>query len=237
MKQDARYKLFAELEDVIDYKFSSYDRLDRALTHSSARDPKAGNYERLEFLGDRVLGLCIAELLFGRFSDAAEGELSVRLNNLVSAEACASIAEDMHLHKYIITGADVKNIKSNTMLSVRADVIESLIAAIYLDGGLEASRKFILKFWTARALAKSSIRRDAKTELQEWAHAEYKVPPIYKVVSRDGPDHAPVFKVEVRVGELKSITGSNSSKRGAEQLAAQAMLLREGVWSKENNDD
>ncbi len=237
MKQEARHKLFAELEDVIDYKFSSYDRLDRALTHSSARDPKAGNYERLEFLGDRVLGLCIAELLFGRFSDAAEGELSVRLNNLVSAEACASIAEDMQLHKYIITGADVKNIKSNTMLSVRADVIESLIAAIYLDGGLEAARRFILKFWTSRALAKASIRRDAKTELQEWSHAEFKVPPNYKVVSRDGPDHAPVFKVEVRVGELKSITGSSSSKRGAEQLAAEAMLLREGVWSKDENDD
>lgn len=184
-----------------------------------------------------MLGLCIAELLFGRFSDAAEGELSVRLNNLVSAEACASIAEDMQLHKYIITGADVKNIKSNTMLSVRADVIESLIAAIYLDGGLEAARRFILKFWTSRALAKASIRRDAKTELQEWSHAEFKVPPSYKVVSRDGPDHAPVFKVEVRVGELKSITGSSSSKRGAEQLAAEAMLLREGVWSKDENDD
>jgi ribonuclease-3 len=190
-----RQQSFAELEAIIDYKFASYQRLDRALTHSSARDPESGNYERLEFLGDRILGLCIAELLFGRFGDADEGELSVRLNNLVSAEACAVIAGDLNLHQFIRTGADIKNVNASNMLNVRADVIEALIAAIYLDGGLPAARDFILKFWTKRALAKSSIRRDAKTELQEWAHAQHKVAPIYKIISRDGPDHAPLFTV------------------------------------------
>lgn len=228
----ARGASLAELESVIDYKFSDQSRLDRALTHSSARDPKAGNYERLEFLGDRILGLCIAELLFGRFSEAAEGELSVRLNNLVSAEACASVADDIGIHKYILTGADVKNIKASTMLNVRADVMESLIAAIYLDGGLEASRNFILKFWTARALANIAIRRDAKTELQEWSHARFKKPPAYKVLARNGPDHAPEFVIEVTIGDLEPMTGKSGSKRSAEQSAATAFLLREGIWSE-----
>ena len=232
-----RQQCFAELEAIIDYKFSNYQRLDRALTHSSARDPEAGNYERLEFLGDRILGLCIAELLFGRFGDADEGELSVRLNNLVSAEACAVIAADLNLHQFILTGADIKNVNASNMLNVRADVIEALIAAIYLDGGLTAARDFILKFWTKRALAKSSIRRDAKTELQEWAHAQHKVAPIYKIISRDGPDHAPLFTVEVSVKNLPSASGKSGSKRAAEQVAAQAMLLRVGVWTGENQDD
>jgi ribonuclease-3 len=232
-----RQQSFAELEAIIDYKFASYQRLDRALTHSSARDPESGNYERLEFLGDRILGLCIAELLFGRFGDADEGELSVRLNNLVSAEACAVIAGDLNLHQFILTGADIKNVNASNMLNVRADVIEALIAAIYLDGGLPAARDFILKFWTKRALAKSSIRRDAKTELQEWAHAQHKIAPIYKIISRDGPDHAPLFTVEVSVKSLPSASGKSGSKRAAEQVAAQAMLLRQGVWTGENQDD
>lgn len=228
----ARQASLAKLEGIIDYTFSDKDRLDRALTHASARDPKAGNYERLEFLGDRILGLCIAELLFGRFVDAAEGELSVRLNNLVSAEACASVADDLEIYRYILTGSDVKNIKASTMLNVRADVMESLIAAIYLDGGLEASRSFILKFWTSRALAEIAIRRDAKTELQELSHARFKKPPVYKVLQRSGPDHAPEFEVEVTLGDLKSITGRSGSKRSAEQSAATAFLLREGIWSE-----
>lgn len=228
----ARQASLAELEGIINYKFSDNGRLDRALTHSSARDPKAGNYERLEFLGDRILGLCIAELLFGRFSEAAEGELSVRLNNLVSAEACASVADDISIYKYILTGSDVKNIKASTMLNVRADVMESLIAAIYLDGGLDDARSFILKFWTSRALAEVAVRRDAKTELQELSHARFKKPPVYKVLLRSGPDHAPEFEVEVTIGDLKSITGRSGSKRSAEQSAATAFLLREGIWSE-----
>lgn len=232
-----RQNQLKELEAIIDYKFSNYERLDKALTHSSARDPKSGNYERLEFLGDRILGLCIAELLFGRFGEASEGELSVRLNNLVSAEACASIADEFGLHKFIVTGSDVKSITSSKMSSVRADVVESLIAAIYLDAGLEAARAFILKFWTSRALAKTSVRRDAKTELQEWAHSHFKIPPVYKVISREGPDHAPEFTVEVKIADLPSAVGRSGSKRSSEQLAAAVMLIRQGVWTKDQLDD
>ena len=128
----ARWASLAELESIIDYQFSDKARLDRALTHSSARDLRAGIYERLEFLGDRILGLCIAELLLGRFAEAAEGELSVRLNNLVSAEACASVADDIGIHSYILTGSDVKNIKASRMLSVRADV-DGIIDCSYLS--------------------------------------------------------------------------------------------------------
>lgn len=220
-----------ELQSRIDYQFSKLERLDLALTHSSARSPVSGNYERLEFLGDRVLGFCIAELLFGRFNGAPEGELSVRLNNLVSAEACAKIADEIDLHDYIIVGSDVQNIKAKSMLNIRADVVEALVAAIYLDGGLEKARSFILKFWTVHALAKTSFRRDAKTELQEWAHAKFKQTPRYKIIARDGPDHAPDFTIEVQVADLAPLLGKGGSKRAAEQNAARAFLFHEGVWA------
>lgn len=229
----ARIKLLSDLQTRIDYQFSKPERLDLALTHSSARAPNAGNYERLEFLGDRVLGFCIAELLFGRFGDAPEGELSVRLNNLVSAEACAKIADEISLHDYIIVGSDVQNIKAKSMLNIRADVVEALVAAIYLDGGLDGARGFILKYWTPHALAKTSFRRDAKTELQEWAHAKFKQTPSYKIIAREGPDHAPDFTIEVKVAELPAMIGQGGSKRAAEQNAAQGFLLREGIWSED----
>lgn len=170
----------SRLEALIGYEFKEKARLDRALTHASARSAAAGNYERLEFLGDRVLGLCVAELLFSIFRNASEGELSVRLNQLVSAESCASIADEMGLHNFIRTGSDVKKLTGKAMLNVRADVVESLIATIYLDGGLDASRKFILKYWQGRATSVDAGRRDAKTELQEWAHAKFAVTPSYR---------------------------------------------------------
>ena len=143
----------AKLQAAIGYEFEEKERLDWALTHASARSQKGGNYERLEFLGDRVLGLCIAELLFRTFGNAAEGELSVRLNQLVSAETCALVADEMQLHLFIRTGADVKKLTGKRMLNVRADVVESLIAALYLDGGLEVARKFILRYWEGRPFA------------------------------------------------------------------------------------
>jgi ribonuclease III len=220
------------IEDLIGHVFTEKARLDRALTHASARSASAGNYERLEFLGDRVLGLCVAELLFSTFRSAAEGELSVRLNQLVSAESCAAIADEMGLHQFIRTGADVKKLTGKSMLNVRADVVESLIAAIYLDGGLEASRRFILKFWQKRATRIDAGRRDAKTELQEWAHARFAVTPSYRVDDRSGPDHDPRFTVTVEIPGVAPETGVERSKRAAEQVAATKLLEREGVWHK-----
>jgi len=220
------------LEALIGHEFAEKERLDRALTHASARTQKGGNYERLEFLGDRVLGLCVAELLFRTFGAATEGELSVRLNQLVSADTCAEVADELGLHYFIRTGADVKKLTGKRMMNVRADVVESLIAAIYLDGGLEVARRFILKFWEKRAARADGARRDAKTELQEWAHAKFGITPIYRVEERTGPDHDPRFTVTVEVATVKPETGIERSKRAAEQVAATRMLEREGIWQK-----
>lgn len=222
----------AKFETVIGYQFAEKERLDRALTHSSARSAKGSNYQRLEFLGDRVLGLCVAELLFQTFRDANEGELSVRLNQLVSAENCAMVADDLELHQFIRTGSDVKKITGKAMMNVRADVVESLIAAIYLDGGLEAARGFVLRHWKDRAVRADGARRDAKTELQEWAHAKFGIAPTYRTDDRSGPDHDPRFTVTVEIEGVAPETGIDRSKRGAEQVAAMKLLEREGVWRK-----
>ncbi|MBB6178971.1 ribonuclease III [Pseudorhizobium flavum] len=222
----------SKLEELIGHHFADKQRLDRALTHASTGSAKVSNYERLEFLGDRVLGLCVAELLFQSFPAATEGELSVRLNQLVSAESCAQVADELELHRYIRTGADVKKLTGKRMLNVRADVVESLIAALYLDGGLEAARQFILRNWTERATRADGARRDAKTELQEWAHANFAVTPSYRVEDRSGPDHDPRFTVTVEVKGVAPETGVDRSKRAAEQVAATKMLEREGVWQK-----
>ena len=219
------------LEALVGYVFENKERLGRAITHSSARVAKAGNYERLEFLGDRVLGLCIAELLFTTYRNATEGELSVRLNQLVSADTCADVADGMQLHRFIRTGADLKKITGERVKNVRADVVESLIAAIYLDGGLEAARSFILRYWTERATRPEPMRRDAKTVLQEWSHQRFGFAPTYKIEDRSGPDHAPQFTVVVEIAGLAPETGVDRSKRAAEQVAAEKMLVREGVWT------
>ena len=225
------------LEELIGYVFTDKDRLDRAITHASARPGKGSNYERLEFLGDRVLGLCVAEMLFRTFREAKEGELSVRLNQLVSAESCAAVSDDLALHRFIRTGADVKKLTGKAMMNVRADVVESLIAAIYLDGGLEAARGFILANWEGRAARAEGARRDAKTELQEWAHARFGVTPNYRVDERSGPDHDPRFTVTVEIRGVAPETGIDRSKRAAEQAAATKILEREGVWPKSHAAD
>ena len=222
----------AQIESAIGYTFVDKTRLDRSLTHSSARPAKGNDYERLEFLGDRVLGLCVAELLFTSFRNAAEGELSVRLNQLVSAETCAAVADQLELHRFIRTGADVKKLTGKAMLNVRADVVESLIAAIYLDAGLEAARGFVLRQWGERAARVDGDRRDAKTELQEWAHAKFAVTPVYRVAERSGPDHDPRFTVTVEIPGVAPEQGSERSKRAAEQVAATRLLEREGIWQK-----
>lgn len=228
---------FTKLESVIGYVFKDKERLSRALTHASAKTHHGRNYERFEFLGDRVLGLCIAELLFTTFKTADEGELSVRLNQLVSAQACAEVADSMELHLFIRTGADLKKLTGKRMKNVRADVVESLIAAIYIDGGLEAARSFILRFWHERATHAEAARRDAKTELQEWAHAKLATAPIYRIDDRSGPDHDPHFTVTVEVEGVDPEVGVGRSKRVAEQVAATRLLVREGIWKEVDGSD
>ena len=230
-------KRIAELENRIGHSFSNHDRLIRALTHSSATK-KAGDvshYERLEFLGDRVLGLCIANMLFEKFPTAREGELSVRLNALVSGNACAEIADAIGLHEFIFAGTGAKQLAGKRMKSVRADVVESLIAAIYLDGGLDAVNRFVERFWKERIDQDSGAIRDSKTALQEWAHSAVEATPTYHIAEKTGPDHDPLFVVQVNIDKVKPATGKGRSKRAAEQAAAQSVLVREGVWSLDEN--
>lgn len=219
-----------QIGELIGYEFSGTENLMRALTHSSATSATGGNYERLEFLGDRVLGLVIAQLLFSEFPDADEGELSRRYNLLVNAETCAEIADEIGLGDFILTGVEIKSLQGRKRLNLRADATESLIAAIYLDGGFDPARAFVEHYWNSRVHASGADRRDAKTELQEWAHKKTGRAPTYEIESRSGPDHDPVFMVRVTVDGFKPERGKGSSKREAEQVAATTMLIREGIW-------
>jgi len=216
------------LENTLGYSFQNQERLRLALTHSSVQARK-GNYERLEFLGDRVLGLVIAEMLCQMFPKASEGELSVRLNALVNAEICAEIAQEMGLPDFIHIGADMKALDNRRMINVHADVVEALIAALYMEAGLEGVRPLIAHFWQERAQISDRPQRDAKTVLQEWAHQQNGSQPLYRLVKRQGPDHAPLFKIEVIIQGFAPARGIGSSKRLAERAAAQAFLSREGA--------
>ena len=223
----------AALEQRIGHRFESHARLIVALTHSSAvkagarPDGRSSDYERQEFLGDRVLGLCVAQFLFETFPKADEGELSRRLNALVSGKTCARIADEIGLHEFIRAGADMRQLTSKRMRSVRADVVESLIASIYLDAGLQAADRFVRRFWADRLEDDAGAERDAKTALQEWAHVKGYDQPVYEVIERTGPDHDPTFTVEVRAEGTQSAVGEGRSKRAAEQDAAARMLARE----------
>lgn len=229
------FDLIEALVPVTGHRFSEAERVQRALTHASSRNADGLDYERFEFLGDRILGLIIAEELFRSHPTAPEGELSVRLNALVNAETLAAIAEEIGLPPLLRVGPELRDMAGRKRTNLFADSLESLIAALYLDGGLEAARAFILRHWSERAKLYDPGRRDAKTELQEWAHQFVKATPSYEIRDRVGPDHDPVFTVEVKLEGLDPAHGTGRSRREAEQSAATAMLLREGVWHPEDN--
>lgn len=214
------------------FAFADTALVERALTHASARDRAGDDYQRLEFLGDRVLGLVVAELLYQTFPDAPEGELSVRLNALVNAETLADIADDLDLGPLIRIGSDLRAAAERKQVNLRADVVEALIAVMHLEGGLPAARAFIHRHWMERVLAADAARRDPKTVLQEWAHSTVGDTPAYETETREGPDHDPLFTVAVTVRGYAPGRGRGRSKREAEQEAATAVLEREGVWAK-----
>lgn len=227
-------QLVDAVEPITGIRFENVGLLRRALTHASAKGVAEGSdYERLEFLGDRVLGLVVAQMVFEANARAPEGELSLRLNALVNAETLAEITEELGLSELISTGNELRPQAGRKLVNLRADVMEALIAAIYLEAGLEAARAFIRRHWDGRSKAPSAARRDPKTELQEWAHQVAKAVPAYTIDSRDGPDHDPVFSVSVRIEGIEPGKGSGRSKREAEQAAAMNILLREGVWREE----
>jgi len=218
------------LETTIGYKFKDRDLLGRSLTHISATGGNRNNsYQRLEFLGDHVLGLIISDMLFRAFPKADEGELSRRLADLVRREACADVARAINLGEALRLGSSENNAGGRTRIAILADVCEALVGAVFVDGGYDAAVKLIEKLWGERMRTPVRPLRDPKTILQEWAQARGLPTPTYREVARTGPQHNPVFRVAVVLPGKEVCEGVDRSKRGAEQAAAAALLEREGV--------
>lgn len=221
------------LEAALHHAFADPTLLDRALTHASARAPGAAprtSYQRLEFLGDRVLALVVAELLYETYPDADEGDLARRLNQLVRRETCAEVARELDLGRYLRLGESEAGTGGRAKTAILGDAIEAVIAAIHLDGGFAASRVFVARLWRSRMVEVSEPPRDAKTTLQEWAQGRRLATPSYREIGRTGPDHDPLFAVAVDIPGIEGADGLGRSKREAEQKAAAALLIREGLW-------
>ena len=229
---NARAAAVVELERCIGHVFTDRDLLERALTHASVGDGArtVRHNERLEFLGDRVLNLCAAERLMALDPDAREGEMSRLLASLVNYHACARAAKRAGLPEAMRLSASATKVGARRSDAVLGDACEALIAALYIDGGLECARAFFLRFWAEEFDQLSEPRaKDPKTQLQEWAQGRGLPLPAYDVVSREGPDHAPCFTVEVRVQGFPPEQAQGRSRQDAEKAAAQVMLLkREG---------
>jgi ribonuclease-3 len=202
--------------------------LKRALTHSSASS--TGSFERLEFLGDRVLGLIVADKLHALYPHDAEGAMAVKYNTLVRKEACAKAAEAAGLGSGLVLANSESNSGGRQKAGILADACEAIIAALYLDGGIEAARTFFECYWQDNFGDLGRDMRDAKTTLQEWTQALKGNPaPTYRVLSHEGPSHAPRFVIEVAVPGHPAFQGEGSSKREAEQNAAIRLLAHLGV--------
>lgn len=219
------------LETALHYKFKNPALLHRALTHSSARGSNGGtdDNERLEFIGDRVLGLVMAELLGETMPHAREGEIARRFNHLVRRETCAAISRQIGLGPYLILSPSEADNGGRDKDTILADAMEAVLAAVFLDGGFNKARTVVRKLWEEQCGQASHGDRDAKSALQEWAQGRGMPLPRYVEISRSGPDHAPVFIAEVQIDGSKPGRGEGPSKRAAEQAAASAVLEREGV--------
>ena len=222
------------LEDRLGHRFDKPSHLARALTHASAvaedRLAPGESYQRLEFLGDRVLALIIADMLLDAFPDADEGELARRLNGLVRNESCAEVALGIGLDEWIRLGGGEIQSGGRRKAAILGDVCEAVIGALFLDGGLPTARSFVERQWRALMLNWSAPLRDAKTTLQEWAQGRGLPTPKYTIVDRSGPDHEPNFVVEVAIEGTSPALGKGRSRREAEQKAATTMLMAAGVW-------
>jgi ribonuclease III len=223
------------LEERLGHQFADRSLLVAALTHASARPArrrKGGEtYQRLEFLGDRVLGLAIADMLTRRFPEAPEGDLGRRLARLVSAEACTEAARRMGLDQHIRVADGTLTDSGRAAAGILADACEAVLGALYRDCGLEPAFRIVERYWGPMLESMQGPLRDAKTELQEWAHRRNLETPRYQEVGRSGPDHAPEFVVEVVIAGAEGAQAKGRSKREAEQEAAEAVLRREGVWT------
>lgn len=208
--------------------FGDPELLRRALTHSSLSSPNRPDNQRLEFLGDRVLGLVLAESLLAQDEDAREGQLAPRFNALVRKETCADVAREIDLGAVLRLGKSEMATGGRRKQALLGDAMEAVIAAIYLDAGFETARDVILRLWRTRLNEVDADARDAKTALQEWAQARGLAPPSYVEIAREGPDHAPVFTMEARLETGETARAEGRVKRQAEQAAARDLLERLG---------
>ena len=225
----------ADLPKIIGYGFAQRELLQEALTHPSAlvaerrgrsRKLAGRGYERLEFLGDRVLGLVVAELLWRRFEDEPEGDLTRRHTHLVRREALARVAKAIELGPHLVLSRAEAAAGAAGNPGILADACEALIAAIYVDGGFAAASSFVRRFWEPLIDEMEEPPRDPKTALQEWAQARGLALPAYELVSTSGPDHSPLFTVAASVAGGDRATATASSKRLAEARAAASLLDR-----------
>lgn len=222
-------KLSADLqafEERLGHRFERPDLLIRALTHSSIASPNRPSNERLEFLGDRVLGLTMAEALFKADRGAAEGKLAPRFNALVRQETCAAVARQVALGEVLKLGRSEMMSGGRRKEALLGDAMEAVIAAVYLDGGFEAAKALVIRLWGDRIDEAETRARDAKSALQEWAQGRGMALPAYEVIDRSGAAHEPMFTITVTVDTGETAQARAGSKRAAEQAAAKALLAR-----------
>lgn len=223
MKLGAELKAFSAR---LGHDFARPELLIQALTHSSIASETRPDNQRMEFLGDRVLGLVMAEALFLADGNATEGQMAPRFNAMVRKETCADVARQIDLGAGLKLGRSEMVSGGRRKQALLADALEAVIAAVYLDGGYEAARVVILAHWGDRIDTVAEDARDAKTSLQEWAQARKLEPPVYREVSREGPAHAPVFTIEAHLSTGETEAATAPTKRQAEQVAAKNLLDR-----------
>ncbi len=214
-------KKIKELEKILRYSFKRISLLERALTHKSLNN--VINNEKLEFLGDRVLGLVISENLLEKYPDEKEGIIDKKFANLVNKKTCLQIAKRINLKKFIFLGSSHKKLERSAD-KISSDCLEAIVGAIYLDGGLKSVEKFIFTFWAEYLLKSSVTLIDSKTKLQEFSLKKFKELPKYIFFKKTGPQHRPLFKTEVQIPNSKKIIGVGSSKKKAQQNAASKLL-------------
>lgn len=211
-----------KLEEIIGYKFKDQHLLERALTHSSTND--SFNYQRLEFLGDRVLGLVMAHALFEEFRGENEGGLAKRHTVLVQGQTCAVIGQAHGIGDFIILSESEREAGGHLNENIISDVVESLLGAVYLDGGYKIAQRVILKLWGDNIKTLEEAPQDPKTELQEWVQARGLELPKYDIIDKSGPDHSPVFIVRLTIEGEDPIIAEGPSRRQAEKTVARIML-------------
>ncbi len=214
-------KKLKDLEKILKYNFKKLSYLEKALTHKSFNN--SDNNEKLEFLGDRVLGLVISEKLLEKYPHEKEGTIDKKFANLVNKKTCSLIAKKINLKKFIILGLSHKK-PSMSADKITSDCLEAIVGAIYLDGGLKSAEKFIFMFWEEYLLKSTITLIDSKTKLQEFSLKQFKELPKYVFFKKKGPQHRPIFKTEVQIPNSKKITGVGSSKKNAQQNAAAKLL-------------